>query len=295
MKKYILLLLLSIMLLTSCSNTKDAEVTLIAPSGTPSLALSHYLSTHNLSLNYEIVAGSDPLVAAFNNKTHDIIIAPVNLGAKLYKVNGNYVHYKTFVWGNTFIASKNPIESIADLEGKDLTAFGQTAIPGIVLKALLKYYNVNPNLTYVDDVSTANALLMSGKADIILTAEPSLSKINQKGNLYILDLQTLWKEMTGSTSYPQAAIFVNKEKINNEIVLKHLKDIEFSINKTKDTNITATLAVKIDTTFEKLGVKVLEKAIPNCNYGLVEDEQTPVENYFKELEKLVQNKQGARF
>ena len=44
--------------------------------------------------------------------------------------------------------------------------------------------------------------------------------------------------------------------------------------------------MKIDQTFEKLGVDVLSKAIPNCNYGLVVDEQTPIENYFKELEKL---------
>jgi len=286
MKKYILLLILSLILLTSCVNNNQEEVTVIAPSGTPSLALSHYFSTHDFLTKYEIVAGSDPLVSAFNNKTHDIIVAPVNLGAKLYKVNGNYVHYKTFVWGNTYIVSKNPINSIYDLEGKDITAFGQTSIPGIVLRALLKYYNVNPNVTYVDDVSTANALLMSNKAEITLTAEPSLSKINQKGNLYVLDLQDLWKEMTKSTSYPQAAIFVLKDKINNETILKHLKDIEYSINKTTDTKITASLAVKIDQTFEKLGVDVLSKAIPNCNYGLVVDEQTPIENYFKELEKL---------
>ena len=285
MKKYILLIVLIILLLTGCTTTEE-KITLIAPSGTPSLALSHYFSTHDFSLEYEIVAGSDPLIAAFNNKTHDIIVAPVNLGAKLYKVNGNYVHYKTFVWGNTFIVSKNPINSISDLEGKDITAFGQTSIPGIVLKALLTYYNVNPNVTYVDDVATANALLMSNQVEIILSAEPSLSKINQKGNLYVLDLQELWKEMTNSTSYPQAAIFVLKDKINNETVLKHLKDIEYSINQTKNPSSTANLAAKIDQTFEKLGVDVLSKAIPNCNYGLVLDEQTPIENYFKELEKL---------
>ena len=98
MKKYILLLILSLILLTSCVNNKQEEVTVIAPSGTPSLALSHYFSTHDFLTKYEIVAGSDPLVSSFNNKTHDIIVAPVNLGAKLYKVNGNYVHYKTFVW-----------------------------------------------------------------------------------------------------------------------------------------------------------------------------------------------------
>ena len=69
MKKYILVLILSLILLTSCVNNNQEEVTVIAPSGTPSLALSHYFSTHDFITKYEIVAGSDPLVSAFNNKT----------------------------------------------------------------------------------------------------------------------------------------------------------------------------------------------------------------------------------
>ena len=56
------------------------------------MRLSSYFIKENV--NYEIVGGSDPLVSAFTNATHDIIVAPVNLGAKLYKANGNYIQGK---------------------------------------------------------------------------------------------------------------------------------------------------------------------------------------------------------
>ena len=210
---------------------------------------------------------------------------------KLYIKNGNYVHYKTFVWGNTYIVSKEKIDTVENLylqeiQGKKIVAFGEASTPGIILKALLKYYNQNIEVEYVDDVSTANAMLMSGKADIILTAEPSLSKINQKDNLYVIDLQQEWKKMTKTTSYPQAAIFVLKNKINDEVVKKHLKLIDSSIEKTKNVELTATHAVLIDKSFEKIGKEALKKAIPNCNFGYVEDEIEPIDTYFMILKDL---------
>ena len=291
MKKILFILLFSLILLTGCvtpgeqnQNPVTAELTLIAPSGTPSLGLATYIK-ENMERS-EIVAGSDPLVSAFTNATHDIIVAPVNLGAKLYKANGNYIHYRTFVWGNTYIASKSPLSNIQDLEGKAITAFGQSSTPGIVLKAILKHYNINVEVTYVDDVATANSLLMSGQAEIILTAEPSLSKINANGSLSVIDLQAVWADMTNSTSYPQAAIFVKKSVYLDTNKKAALLKLDEAIGLTNDANLVASAAVEIDTTFNKLGVEVLKRAIPNCHYGLVDNEKDPIETYFNILSDL---------
>lgn len=285
MKKIIYIVLLMVLFLTGCTNvTVERSISIIVPNGTPALALTTYFE--NDGVNYEIVNGSDPLVSAFTNETHDFIVAPVNLGAKLYKANGNYLHFKTIVWGNTYIVSKTNISSINDLEGKSITAFGESSTPGIVLKALLKHYNINCDITYVEDVSTANSLLMSGQAEIILSAEPSLSKINSSNKFYILDLQEEWKKMTGSFSYPQAAIFVRKSIFENTVIKKHLNLLEKAITDTKNAEYVASKAVLIDSTFEKLGVSTLIKAIPNCHFELVDNEKTAIESFFNILNDL---------
>lgn len=287
MKKIIFILLLfCLFLLNGCESKSNYQVSIIVPSGTPSLGISSFIYENRDSVQYEIVSGSDPLVSAFLNKKHNIIIAPVNLGAKMYKNNGNYQLYKTFVWGNTYIASKNSISNITDLEEKKVVAFGENSTPGIVLKSLLKYYEVTCEISYVDDVAAANMLLMSGKADIILTAEPSLSKINKQQNLFILDLQTLWKEMTGKYSYPQAAIFVNKDHVKDEVVKDYLEKMLISIDGTKNSEIVAKHAVEIDESFMKLGEETLINAIPRCHYALYDDDKEAIEFYFEKLDEL---------
>ena len=52
------------------------------------------------NLEYEVVAGSSALVAGFVNSSYDIIVAPINLGAKMYNQTPNYTLYKSFIWGN---------------------------------------------------------------------------------------------------------------------------------------------------------------------------------------------------
>ena len=78
--------------LTACASQEEVkeDISIICPSGTPALALANY-KVANEDVNFEIVEGSDALVAAFGNKSHDVIVAPVNLGAKFYNTNENYV------------------------------------------------------------------------------------------------------------------------------------------------------------------------------------------------------------
>lgn len=288
MKKTLYFIIFALtLLLTSCIEIKQEEVKIIAPSGTPALALCNFFGKADENIKYEIVAGSDPLVAAFTSGSHDIIVAPVNLGAKFYNTNQAYLLYKTFVWGNTYIASLKEINTFEDLEGKEIVAFGEASTPGIVLKSLLKYFNVNANVSFVDDVSTANASLLTGKAEIILTAEPSLSNLKTKKELYTIDLQTKWMEMTGSYSYPQAGIFVNKEKITDtsvkDVLVKLITSVSDTIN---NPALSSGAAIKIDETFAKLGKEILTIAIPNCHYQLLESDQEAVEFYLNKLNEL---------
>lgn len=298
MRKIILSLFIFMLglVVTSCSVTfvdgEQKEVSVIMPTGTPALALAEFAMTNDY-VKAEVVAGSDPLVAAFTSKSHDVIVAPVNLGAKMYSVYQEYVLYKTFVWGNLYLASKGELNSFEDLDGKKVVAFGKNSTPDIVMQALLKYHSdINVTVEYVSDVSEANTLLASGKAEIIVTAEPSISKLKSKLNLSVLDLQEEWAKMTGNESYPQAGIFVKKSVMNKKYVKDALNDMkEAVINANANPSNCAEHAVGLHASFESLGKEVLTNAIPNCHYQILESDKEAVNYYLQMMIDLGFSKQ----
>ena len=282
--------------MASCTITNGEgytdKLTMIMPTGTPALALAEFAMTEE-NVKAEVVAGSDPLVAAFTSKSHDVIVAPVNLGAKMYSVYQEYVLYKTFVWGNLYLASKNQINSFKDLDGKTVVAFGKNSTPDIVMQALLKYHSdINVNVEYVSDVSEANTLLASGKAEIIVTAEPSISKLKSKLNLSVLDLQEEWAKMTGNESYPQAGIFVRKSITGKKYIKDALNKMKATIlNANLNPSVCAEYAVELHSSFATLGKEVLVNAIPNCHYQIIENEKEAVDYYLQMMIDLGFEKQ----
>ena len=271
----VVMLLFGVTVLTSCDNNQnqggtpdDYTYTFLAPSGTPSLALAT-LFDNNTQVDYEIVAGANPLVAAITSGSHDFVVAPVNVGAKLYANNQKYKLVKTIVWGNFYIASLSPINSVADLEGKTITAFSQNSSPDIMLKAVLDYYGLTDKVTveYVDAVTTANSMMMSGQAEIVISAEPSISVLKNKKTIYTIDLQSEWNKLSDGNSFPQAGLFVNVELLaedKKENTLAFIDKILEKLEDHKNPSVLAASAVKIDSSFETVGAANLEKAIPNC-------------------------------
>lgn len=298
MKKIILGLFIFVLglVVSSCTITDEEgvkdELSIIMPTGTPALALSEFAMTNDY-VNAEVVAGSDSLVAAFTSKSHDVIVAPVNLGAKMYSVYQEYVLYKTFVWGNLYLASKGTLNSFKDLDGKTVVAFGKNSTPDIVMQALLKHHSdISVTVEYVSDVSEANTLLASGKAEIVVTAEPAISNLKSKFNLSIIDLQDEWAKMTGNESYPQAGIFVRKSITGK----KYIKDAlvamkEAVLNANLNPSNCASHAVNLHASFATLGVDTLVSAIPNCHYQILESDKEAVNYYLQMMIDLGFSKQ----
>ena len=291
MKKITKLFILMIMAfmsisLSSCTE-QSKKVSVIVPTGTPSLGIANVLGQKEL-VDANIVSGSDGLVAAFTNANYDIVVAPVNLGVKFYNSNPNfeYALYETIVWGNYFIASTESIKinSFQELDGKTLLVFGKNSTPDVVTRTLIKHYNINVTLEYVDDVSTANAYLKTGKADIIVSAEPSLTKFSQGVKYNTYDLQQEWAKVTGSYSFPQAGIFVKKSLKENEAVLNVLEKMKESVlMATSRPNTLVTKAVAIDENLNKIGLETLQKAIPICNLRIDENQIDAISYYCQKV------------
>ena len=202
MKKFLILIVSLVLMITLGSCKKEEELKVICPSGTPLLSIVNFMDEHK-EVEVEVAQGSDPLVAAFSHTEFDAIIAPVNLGAKFYNANQNYVLAKTIVWGNLYIVSRNEITSFDDLNNKKLVVFGQNSTPDIIVKAILSSKtDLNVEIEYVSDVATANSLLVAGTAEYIVTAEPSISKIKDAKGFKTLDLQQEYAAISGTSSYP---------------------------------------------------------------------------------------------
>lgn len=251
----------------------ETPVSIICPSGTPALGLANYYDSVK-GASFEIVNGADQLVAAFGTKSHDLIVAPVNLGAKFYNTNENYVLAKTFVWGNLFLASKAELTSFEDINNKKLVVFGKNSTPDILTKILIQEKNLNVEIEYVDDVATANSLLVAGTAEYTITAEPAISKIKDAKGINVIDLQDEYKKVTGKDSYPQAGIFIKKEAKEDS---KVLNAVDALVNSVKDAvenpANTAKKAVAMHKSFETVGEAALTKAIPNCHFIIMDHDK----------------------
>ena len=275
--------------LAACNNNTNEEgltsLSIICPSGTPALGLANYKVAHE-DVKFEILEGQAPLIAAFGSKSHEIIVAPVNLGANFYNTDGNYVLAKTFVWGNLFLASKSDLTSFEDIDGKELVAFGEDSTPGIITKILIKEKNLNVTVKYEPDAASANTALLTGRADYIITAEPSISKIKDAKGIKTVDLQAEYAKLTGTSSYPQAGIFVKKDVKDDKLVKDTINQLLDSVTNTiSNPDTSADNAILASESFEKVGKEALVKAIPNCHFQLLDknDEKTAVNKYLQYL------------
>lgn len=271
----------------SSESEEKNEISLIAPSGSPLLAISSYLY-ENKNVKYEVSNGSDPLVSAFSTSSHDIIVAPINLGLNFYNKTSKYVLFETIVWGNLYVVSRNPIENLKDLNNKTLTIFGTNQTPDILMKTFSNEYNLTYDVNRVDSVENANSLFLAKQTDYIISAEPSLSKVKEKCDtnnekLYIIDLQEEWKKMTQKSSYPQAGVFVKKDKVND--LKDELNKIKSNINSIND-DLDYQVSCAMETPLKSLGENIIKSALPNCHIGIDANQKEAIKYYFEKLSDL---------
>jgi len=225
LSKRVSVIFLIALILLNLAGCKKPSYTLIVPSGSPEFGLA-YLK-ENSAYEVTTVSGAEALTAAFNDIGYDIIIAPVNLGAKLFNAKPLYQLIGVLTWGNYYLISKDPI-NLDDITTLDIVAFGQNQIPDMMLKYILAEKGITPNISYLDGVTDIPAAYLLDDNKVYLIAEPSLSILNQTTPLYIIDIQDAYQDITGITNYPQAGVFVHHD-MSDEAVSQLITAIEQSI------------------------------------------------------------------
>ena len=269
MKKFLSLILVALLSLACAACAEEYTVTASAPSGAPALALAT-LAVENPE-NYTFVA-AETISAEFANANSDFIIAPVNAGAKLYKMGkSTYKLAGVVCWGNLFIASQKADFTLEDLNGATVTLFGENTINASVVKYALEQNGIVPaSIEYLGSAANTQSLLLSDAEAIVVTAEPALTAAKMKNaGITAYAVNDLFLAATGYEGYTQAALFVKAETIENhpEAVKAFIEAVAASCEQaTTDVEAVAAAAVALEILPNE---KVALNAIPGCSIRFV--------------------------
>ena len=238
-------------------SVSDEPVSILCPTGAPALSILGASDLEDVTIEY--VDGTDILTSelAKEDGEYDIILAPTNLGAKVYAQSEAYQLDAVMTWGNLYLVGQEGV----DLSTATIAAFGQNAVPGLV------FNTVEPeglNVTWYNSVSESQQALLTNQVQVALLAQPvaqaTIAKAKENGNtLTILqDLQSLWQENTESedAGYPQASLFVKTGE--EEKVQRVVDAVETYIADANEETLTASI--------DSVGAQVL--GVPNTEIAV---------------------------
>jgi NitT/TauT family transport system substrate-binding protein len=265
----------------ACSEEKQS-LSVLLPNGTPAIAQSNIELNQSDTYTIDRVDGPQALIAGFTSESHDIIIAPVNLGANLYQKDMNYQLAGVLTWSNLQIVSRQEIASLDDLVGKDIYGFGQGSTPQMIIDYTFSQAEIDGAIQInYESTSVQEALLsfMQNEDSVAILAQPITSKAKTMiDDIHVFDLNQLWSNQTDQSGFPQAGIFVHESLTENE-VNQYLQDISDSVAYMYDHPLdTAMNCESLGYALEK---DIIEEAIPQSgiNYVSMEDANDDVLNF----------------
>ncbi len=260
---------------TSTTVVDNYKLSVVAPQGAPAIALA------NVAINdkdqYSFI-NADTIGAQFPANQKDIIIAPVNAGAKTFKANkSTYKLGAVLTWGNIYVATqRTDIETLSDLSGKEIALFSEESINYPIAKYALEQNGVNATYTALATAAATKDKLVDEPNAIVVTAEPALTvatnQLKQQGkNVKTFSIQELYKAKTGS-DYTQAALFIKAETILNHksVVDKFLDDVKASCDLfTANLDKAADNVIELAIPGVPAAKPVLLNALPKCSIKYV--------------------------
>ncbi len=262
MKKLLLVVaVLAITFSAYSEGIKEAQTDLsglriASPSGAPALALAS-LAAENPD-QYTFIA-AETITAEFANATSDFIVAPVNAGAKLYRMGRSSYRLAAVVsWGNLFFASQRPGFTAQDIDGADIVLFGENTINSSVALAALERNGISPkSVSYLASAANTQQLLLTDSQAIVLTAEPALTAaMSKKPQVSGISVNNLFGQ-----PFTQAGLFV-RSGLEASVVAAYLEKVRQSCGLcTTDLETVAAAAVSLEIL---PNLKVALTAIPNC-------------------------------
>ncbi len=262
--KRILTLILSVLFvfgLTSCSKHIEGDFTFVAPDGAPALAIAKLVNddeNFGTEANFEYsVVSSNSINNAIISSASDFVVMPLNAATKLYKNNGkaDYVMAAVLTHGNFYIMSKANIEDVQDLIGRVVFVPNRGKVPDWTFQASLKGLNIEyvesdqpvsgkVAIKYFNTPQEFNALLIQNPENVGLVPEPAVSVLKSKGVSAVLDLQQMFDGER--KAYPQAVLMVKKSVVEKypELITKIGNAFSANVEWVKNNPTLAVNAIK---------------------------------------------------
>lgn len=270
-------------------------IKVVTPDGLPALSLVNMMDTKkidNIQLNYKVEKMSDALIVDMLKREGDIAIVPSNFSAQLYNKKLGYKILGTIGWGSFYVVSRDNINSLEELKGKEIYTFGKGLTPDLIFQSILEKKGINKNSIKINYLSSGNevaSLYLGKKVDTIVIPEPMLSKVLSKSptSTVVANLNDEWKNITNSDlGYPQSTLVIKEEiyETNPKFVKEFINKLTESISKLyKNSGETVENIKKNNLSID---TSVLDKVLTRANifYTPIIDCKEEYNNYFKILE-----------
>lgn len=247
------------------------------PTGISAINLANNSENGTNEYNYDltIVSSPDELVAHLAKDELDLAIIPANLASVLYnkpEIDINVISTNNL--GVLYVLERgDSINSLEDLQGKEVISAGKGTTPEMVVRNLLSKVDVDPdeNITFSKEASEVAQAIISGNSDIAILPEPMVTNVLLKADdvRIALDLNEVWEE-SNPDSKMVTAVLVGRTEVLDKIDLdKVLEEYSLAIDMAND-DVTAT--AELSEKYDLFPKPVAEKAIPNLNLVALQGE-----------------------
>lgn len=301
------ILLLLTLILTSCASKAPnnatetnsvVETDTVAEEVSSDLSISSMKGPTGMSLaplkkegyNILIKGSIEDQMAAIQKDEADIYLIPSNLYAKLQNKANNLKPLSPNVGMALSLIGQKEISSVEELKGKTIALTGQGAIPEVIIRTLLKAYNMEDevNLNFVKDPTEAVPMLMKDENSFALLPEPfATAVISKNENLSkVIDLKESWKEkelpkIITSVIVAKSDVYESKKDEIDAFVKEYQnKIVDFANSPLSSTNLNYEEAI------EELGIvkaPIAIKAIPSIEF------LGEMDNYKDDLKAFLEN------
>lgn len=282
--KKILVILLSLLLFGCAAPKQEDKLSVVVPSGAPSLAFYNQLDNERFN-----TGDAQSIMPEFiSDNGSDIIVIDTVNGIKALNAGSKYKLAATITFGNFYIASTGIDDNGVMDDGDYIVLFSQGATPDLVFHYI--YGNsLDSNIHYVQAVSDASACLIKGVnisdedktvdeaayVDYVMIAEPALTAAlskNEKASVYA-NIQDEYTNKSGGLSMIQASVFVS-DRLSSKQINNYLSNLKNSVNELLNNNKLFAEAVnslsddEVKEIFRIPNAMIATKVLSNNSIGL---------------------------
>ncbi len=267
---------------TTAPKTEPTRILTI--SGPTGIGMANMMEQNKGAYEFTITGTPSDVMTAIVSGSADIAACPINLAAKIFKkTEGSVQMLAVNTLGVLYIVTNGKqLNSFSDLNGLEVVASGEGATPEYAMKYLCEAYGIQVNLRFVDEFSTAAAMVASGECSVALLAEPSVSvaRMQNQELTVALDLTEVWRQAgqdgkIEAVELAQGCVIVRSEfaKAHPEAIQQFLTDYQSSVAYMSDATHLEEAAALCEQYKIVPKAAIANMAIPHCNLVCMTNEE----------------------